>query len=427
MKNVNQMDRNQGILNVLISFLKNLGSQIRQNIKIIIIHVSVWLIVFGFNYVFLYNSFLYFDVPYHLKIWSVYIISFYLNYLFLMPVFFFRKKMIAYVAGFMILFGSSYLLNEQISSNQSIGVIRLSGQIADPGFPLPGQTPGMDAGRVPGPGPAPGSVTDPSQLPVFSREYISQPDLEKMFRNGQFNWSSSPMDRDRKLLTLYGLLILFFSSFSLRFLLKFSEDEKRGSLIEKERISTELTFLKQQINPHFLFNSLNNIYSLSMNKPDIAPDAIVKLSSILRHMLYEAEKSQVFLKDEIKIIQDYIDLQKMRLKDMFPITYEINGDPEDGKIEPFILIPLVENAFKYGVDNVNETFININITISSGKLKFNIKNKKLVKHVSLSEHSGIGIKNIKRRLDLLYYNNHVLEITDEEDDYSILLELPIKE
>jgi LytS/YehU family sensor histidine kinase len=130
------------------------------------------------------------------------------------------------------------------------------------------------------------------------------------------------------------------------------------------------------------------------------------------------------LKEEIEIINAYLELQNMRFKDKLPLKYSIEGDVAEYKVEPFIMLPLVENAVKFGMSDINNSFINISITIKSDKIKFFISNK-INLTVSETEHSGIGIKNIKRRLDLVYPDCHVFKITEEEGIFSVLLELPL--
>jgi LytS/YehU family sensor histidine kinase len=175
-----------------------------------------------------------------------------------------------------------------------------------------------------------------------------------------------------------------------------------------------------------LFNTLNNIYSLSIKNPELTPSAILKVSSILRYTLSKSDNSLAFLKDELEIMNVYIDFQKMRFKNNLPVTYNVSGSVGDYKIEQFILLPLIENSFKYGMININDSFINIEITIKADKLKFSVSNKKSYTNGTDLEHSGIGLKNIRRRLDLVYPDSHELKILDNEDTFSVLLELPLR-
>jgi two-component system LytT family sensor kinase len=386
--------------------------RIKRNIKSITIHALTWLVLLMINYVFLKNYVINFDLTFHILIWAIYVSLFYICYSFLIPIFLFRKKVLAFIAGSLILISGSYLINQTIAINQFITVFKQMG-----GAPGPNPFGPNQSKPVP-----PGLMRPP--FPEFDREVLRRPDLEIMLQNMR------PMGRgpgfDRKLCSLSGVLLVYFATISIKVLLKLRDDEKKKEEIMKERISTELLYLKQQVNPHFLFNTLNNIYSLSIKNPEITPSAILKVSSILRYTLYKSDNSLALLRDEIEIINAYMDFQKMRFKNNLPVTYDVSGPIDDYKIEPFILLPLIENAFKYGMDNINDSFINIQITIKSEKLKFLISNKKSYTNGINLEHSGIGLKNIKRRLDLVYPDCHELLIVDNDDIFSVCLELPLK-
>jgi two-component system LytT family sensor kinase len=370
-------------------------------IKIIGLHLSVWSLLFILNYLFVKNYRVSFDLPFHLTIWFIYILLFYFNYYMLMPIFLFRKRITIYIIVTLCLLAASYYTKDYFTKKHfdKIFAELRENKPLRPDFekmnPISNPAPnhGLKPGREPGRKP-PLRFTGP--------------------------------DGERKMFLAYGVLLIFASSFSTRFIQKWRDDDKRKSEIEKEKIRTELSYLKQQINPHFLFNSLNSIYSLTISKSKTATDAILKLSSILRYILYESENTLVNLNDELNIINDYIELQKLRLNKKVTITFNITGEPESYKIEPFILMPLVENAFKFGVDNIAESFIDINIIISHNKLKFNIKNKKVLYHDNEKQGPGIGIKNIKRRLDLLYPDDYNFKIEDSNDIFSVLLEIKLK-
>jgi len=364
------------------------------------------------NYVFLKNYVINFDLTFHILMWAIYISVFYISYSFLIPIFLFRKKVLGFVAGSLILISASYLINQTIARNQFITI-----------FKQMGKTPGP----IPfGPNQSKPVHPDPMRppFPEFDREVLRRPDFEMMLQDKR-PLGHGPVF-DRKMLSLSGLLLVYFATISIKVLLKFRDDEKKREEIMKERISTELIYLKQQVNPHFLFNTLNNIYSLSIKNPDITPSAILKVSSILRYTLYKPDNSLAFLRDEIEIINAYIDFQKMRFKNNLPVTYVVSGPIDDYKIESFILLPLIENAFKYGMVNISDSFINIEITIKSDELKFLISNKKSYVDGTDLEYSGIGLKNIKRRLDLVYPDCHELIIEDKDGTFSVLLKLPLR-
>lgn len=192
-------------------------------------------------------------------------------------------------------------------------------------------------------------------------------------------------------------------------------NEREKSDLEKQSLSAELAFLKSQINPHFLFNSLNNIYSLAYQKSDAAPNAILKLSEIMRYMLYESNDNRVNLEKEITYLESYIELQKLRFKEDAYVVLEVEGQIKDQTIVPLILISFVENAFKHGLATDPQNPIHINIAVFEDKLLFtlnNIKNKQ-----NKDQTGGIGMVNVKRRLDLTYPNQYKLSIDDREDRY----------
>jgi two-component system, LytTR family, sensor kinase len=388
-----------------ISFL---SQNIRKNLRSIGLHLVTWFLLLSINYLFLKLYVIYFDINFHILIWLLYLSIFYISFSFLIPVFLLRKKIFMFIVCSMILLAVSYLINESINRNQFITIF--SERMND--------NPDQNIFRPPGGNQEP---FRPNRPPFeLNRQEVTRPDLDKMLNVAPPKPFGGP-----GFFSIYGLFIVYFASISVRFLQKLYDDDKKESEISKERISTELLYLKQQVNPHFLFNTLNNIYSLSIKNPTITPEAILKVSSILRYTLYKSDNSLALLKDELDIINTYIDFQKLRFKNNLPIEWHIEGPPDNKKVEPFILLPLVENAFKYGMFNQNDSLINIQVTINRDELKFLISNKKTKLAEPNFEHPGIGIKNIKRRLDLVYPEQYKFEISDEEEMFSVLLEIPL--
>lgn len=207
----------------------------------------------------------------------------------------------------------------------------------------------------------------------------------------------------------------------LKFILDWFRNEKVKSNLENEKLIAELAFLKSQINPHFLFNSLNNIYSLAYQKADKTPEAILKLSEIMRYMLHESNVEKVSLSDEIRYLENYIELQKLRFKDNIQINFEVIGDPEGHTITPLILICFVENAFKHGVATDLTVPIGIKLLLQNGKLFLEVINKK--SELNKDKTVGIGLSNVKRRLELLYKDQFSLNIEDKLDIYRCELNL----
>ena len=170
----------------------------------------------------------------------------------------------------------------------------------------------------------------------------------------------------------------------------------------KNKLETELNFLKTQTNPHFLFNSLNNIYGISRKTDPQSANAILKLSEILRYILYGTEKKLCSVKEEIELIQNYIYLEELRYRDKLNLQFETHVDSNSAQIVPMLLLPIVENAFKYGVsESLNDAFIRIHLQVNNQN-ELILKVENTFEPVQHSEYSGIGFKNLKRILELSY-------------------------
>jgi two-component system, LytTR family, sensor kinase len=198
--------------------------------------------------------------------------------------------------------------------------------------------------------------------------------------------------------------------------------EKKNEQIEKEKLVTELSFLKTQINPHFLFNTLNNIYSLALIKSDATAGAVLKLSSIMRYVLNETKHDWVPLEKEIEFINHFIDLQKVRLTDKMKIAFTVSGDVDGKQIAPLILIPFIENAFKYGISTKEPAEIILDLKADADKITFYVKNKIFTSEHDKNGHS-IGLKNTRRRLELLYPEKHTLNVSEENRYFIVNLTL----
>jgi two-component system LytT family sensor kinase len=199
------------------------------------------------------------------------------------------------------------------------------------------------------------------------------------------------------------------------------EDEQTKEQ-ENERLKSELSFLRSQISPHFMFNVLNSVVSLSRRKPEMVEPVVVKLSELMRYMIYETNDSIVPISKELTYLTSYIDLQKIRFGEDIQIDFKHEIGPTSSSIEPMLLIPFVENAFKHGVGFIENPTIEIELTDTAKELSFRVANKKggLVNETK-DESSGIGLANVKRRLELLYPNNHSLIVSDSDTDFEITL------
>jgi len=196
---------------------------------------------------------------------------------------------------------------------------------------------------------------------------------------------------------------------------------ERETLLIKEKLETELNFLKSQVNPHFLFNTLNNIYSLARKKSDDTADVVVKLSKLLRFMLYETQLSQIEIQKEIYFLNDYIELEKIRYGNRLSIQFLHQTDNENAGILPLILVPFVENAFKHGAsESTQEASILINLKLQNNQLSYIVENT-FETESQLEIKEGIGLKNLRRQLELRYQNFELSTQTQGKTFKAILL------
>lgn len=198
--------------------------------------------------------------------------------------------------------------------------------------------------------------------------------------------------------------------------------------LEKEKVEAELNFLKSQIHPHFLFNTLNNLYALTLKKSDLAPDMVIRLSNLLEYTLYSGKEPEVELQEELKQLLGFIDIEKIRFGNRLNLKINITDELDGLLIAPLMLLPFIENSFKHGAGNdLKSPFIELNVDVRENKLFFRIIN-------SYSNESGrfesykerIGLKNVRRRLELLYRDRHRLEINQTADTFAVNLEMELK-
>jgi len=196
---------------------------------------------------------------------------------------------------------------------------------------------------------------------------------------------------------------------------------------EKQKLEAELTALKAQINPHFMFNTLNNIYSLSLDKSDKTPALILKLADLMSYTLYECSEDRVNISKEIDFIKNYIELEKIRLKNGIKIHFDIAGNYENCRVAPLLFIPFIENAFKHGVNQrPQHPYIDIVFDFSKKRtVCFSIENSKPTTPEIRSNNKGIGIENVRKRLNLLYENRFNLELIESPEKYKVVLEIAV--
>lgn len=229
-----------------------------------------------------------------------------------------------------------------------------------------------------------------------------------------------------KLISNYGIPVLAAAIIIFK---RWYVDEQMNKKLREEKLAAELTFLKSQVHPHFLFNTLNNLYALTLIKSDKTPDIVLKLSGLLDYMIYKSNDEFVPLKKELEILKSYIELEKMRYNERLELKYKIEGEVDNHRIAPLILLPFIENSFKHGASNDRmKPNIKINLKIEPDYLQLNVLNSvpgEIKRDESVSE--GIGLKNVSRRLELIYPNQHKLLIKRGENQFEVDLKIFWKE
>lgn len=201
-------------------------------------------------------------------------------------------------------------------------------------------------------------------------------------------------------------------------------ENERNKERETENLKTELSFLRSQVSPHFMFNVLNNMVALARKKSDALEPSLIKLSSLLRYMLYETDEEKVLVEKEVDYLNNYIDLQKQRFGKHIQINTSFEERHQGLSIEPMLLIPFVENAFKHGTGLIPDACIDIMLKVEKGGLDFSVKNRYNGDASEIRDKtSGIGLNNVKRRLNLLYDKNHSLQIEKKEGWFIVTLHL----
>jgi two-component system, LytTR family, sensor kinase len=219
---------------------------------------------------------------------------------------------------------------------------------------------------------------------------------------------------------LYFVIVII--SGGVRIMQEWIKAEKRAKQNEAERMAMELSLLRSQINPHFLFNTLNNIYSLALIKSEMTADAVMKLADIMRYLTEDSNSDKVVLNREVDYLRHYVELQRIRLESKMKIVVNLSGNFLNYSIPPLILMPFVENAFKYGTSSHQDTEISINLAIINDVLKLNIINRIFTGNKNTGTN-GIGIKNTRQRLEHIYPGKHTLEITDSGKIFKVFLSI----
>jgi two-component system, LytTR family, sensor kinase len=371
---------------------ENIIKVTREKTTKIILHFLIWAVILGLP-VYAARRFQmgrHFLLTY-CTITAISALIFYINYLFLIPVLFFQKKRYRYVISVLALLFLLYFVSD-FASEQIFSIISKSGYsdqiIRQPGDEQQMRLPPIRTGK-----------------PVF---VIAMPNAQLI------GYAASS-------------LFMVILSLGLRVLERQSKIEKMQEEMEKSRLSAELAFLKNQISPHFFFNTLNNIYSLADRSNEDSKNAIIKLSRLMRYVLNESGQDNRLLSDEIEFMNNYIDLMKLRIGAKIRLNVNFPADYRDLKIPHLLFVSLIENAFKYGISVQEESFVNISLEFGEQNIIFKCENGlPEINNGTIPGSSGIGLENLKKRLSLLYPDRHELEINKTKSKFAVTLIIRLK-
>jgi two-component system, LytTR family, sensor kinase len=258
------------------------------------------------------------------------------------------------------------------------------------------------------------AIATPIEILVYYLKFANQPGQQRKLIGQQDD------------LFLGHVLVVFLSTL-LRVVMDWWRYQNEKQQLVTQTMQSELRFLKSQINPHFLFNTLNNLYALTLKKSDKAPEIVLKLSEIMRYMLYECNEKRVLLTKEIQYIENYLDLERLRQPKDVDIRFEVEGRISDQMVAPLLFVPFVENSFKHGLNNSVQGggFVRLRLSAQDEDLEFFIENSK-AERLLRRDHpvsGGIGLVNVRQRLQILYPENHNITISDEPNRYAVTLHL----
>jgi len=252
----------------------------------------------------------------------------------------------------------------------------------------------------------------PIKTLVYFFIYSSYPDVQVYFINRQWY-------------IFFSSILIIIGSTGFKIFNDFAFHQRERQELQKRTLESELNFLKSQINPHFLFNTLNNLYALTLKKSDDAPEIVLKLSEMMRYMLYECNERRVSLVKEINYLKNYLDLELIRQGELVEIEFNLEGKIDHQKVAPLVFIPFVENCFKHGLKNeIGKGYVKINMKVSDDAVDMEIKNSKttsLPSQPGKGRSGGIGLVNVKKRLKLHYGKSYNLDITDNPNDFIVQL------
>lgn len=351
-----------------------------NNTKIkILIHVVVWLFFFIMPWLIFNVKWNDNNVQLHRYYYRIIIngIFFYVLYLWLVPTYFFSQRKIVFFIVTTILISAFYLFFE---------------------------------------------YTNDSLFPESQKDEAFRQEVSILAKKA--NMQSPPFKKMHLYDFVLSLLLISGASVGIRVMEKLSENEKIRRELESEKLQSELVFLKYQVSPHFFFNTLNNIYSLIEVDSKDAQTAVLKLSKMMRYLLYETEPKKALISTEITFMSNYIDLMRLRLTEKVDLKVSFPEIATDFLIPPLLFIPFIENAFKHGISNREPSFIKIDMQIDNQNIIFNVRNS--IFDLTFNEKdskTGIGLENVKKRLKLLFNDKYKLTISNENNIHDVMLQI----
>jgi hypothetical protein len=357
-----------------------------QSTKVkVLLHAAAWAAVLGLP---IYNSY-HWDVPREF-IWGFYAVTmingiiFYANYLILIPRFFFHNNRLKFFIFNILLSGGIFIT--AFFSYKALTEAR-----------------GTHDGR----------------------NHVNEQQLDRNEPQREpHRMTRSPFGPIGIYNFVFNTIVFTVFAIGLRVIERHTEVEKRQKELEKEKLNSELAFLKNQISPHFFFNTLNNIYSLIGINTQDSQEAVLKLSRLMRYLLYESEQGEIKLGHEIEFMNNYIDLMRLRLSEKVKLDVSFPASYDDMAIPPLLFISIIENAFKHGISYREKSFITVTMEVSKEMITFSCVNSLIAKPDRVKEKSaGIGLENLKKRLVLLFPNRHELKIEDKNDVFEVLVRI----
>ncbi len=362
-----------------------------------IVYLVIWLAVFSLPFfIFRINGFILWDkvIIEWVKILA-FLIIFLLNVLVLIPRLLFVKKYSYYIIS--VLLTVSFIVAASITIQNEIEVITIN------------KMPPMEIG--PGMPPMELSPSMPAPMGYRPTEVLSKKSIYTIIAD-----------------YLIISLLIVGASTALSIMSHWLNEEKRRKDIEKEQLKTELALLRHQVNPHFLMNTLNNIHALIDINVDVAKDAVIKLSVLMRYLLYDSAQGITTLSKELEFMGSYIELMKLRYTDNVNLKFNVPKEVPDVKIPPMLFISFLENAFKHGVSYKAKSFIFFDMEIIDKQIVCSIKNSKHIQtDMTKKNYSGIGLANVSKNLELLYQDTYQMEINEKTDEFEVKLKIPLYE